>query len=126
MENQIKHEKKYWIYKTKQMPLGSIYTCFTNCNCGNAYTGDVFYNNLAKIRLVDMQDYIKRGYFDVYSVKRLSDGEVFTIGDVCVRGVITGFSVGAKGTPFIGGMTVTYKTNESIVTESINHINKSL
>ena len=55
---------------------------------------EIFYNNnnIYKFLFNKLEYYLKNGYI-IHSVKRLSDGEVFTVGDVSNIGIINGFHI---------------------------------
>lgn len=76
-------EKDYEILSVKSVPLGSIWTCVKNSTFGISYKGDVFYCSGGAIRGFQVLEDLNKGRYSIYSVKRISDGEVFTVGDLC-------------------------------------------
>jgi hypothetical protein len=74
-------EKTYEILSVLQPHVNSKYILIKNKSFGISYVGDVYYCNGAKIRGFDMMDKIKYSNWKIHSVKRLSDSEVFTVGD---------------------------------------------
>jgi ribosomal protein L19 len=74
-------EKDYEILSVLQPHVNLKYTLIKNKQFGNSYNGDVYYHSGAEIRGFDMLDKIKNNAWKIHSVKRLSDGEIFTVGD---------------------------------------------
>jgi hypothetical protein len=74
-------KKDYEILSVLQPHINSKYTLIKNKQFGISYNGDVYHCNGANIRGFDMLDNIKTSNWKIHSVKRLSDGEIFSIGD---------------------------------------------
>lgn len=78
----IKEEpKEYEIQTVIQPHVESKYTLYKNVQFGCCYNGDVYCCNGGQIRGFDMMENISKYNWKINSVKRLSDGEIFTIGD---------------------------------------------
>jgi hypothetical protein len=86
-------EKEYEILSVLQPHVNLKYTLIKNKQFGNSYNGDVYYHSGAEIRGFDMLDKIKNNAWKIHSVKRLSDGEIFTVGDKITDGIITKFDI---------------------------------
>lgn len=71
----------YEITIVLQPIVKSKYNLNKNMQFGCCYSGDVYTCNLAQIRGIDMKQNILKNNWEIYQVKRLSDGEIFTIGD---------------------------------------------
>lgn len=61
----------------------------------------------------------------IQSIRRLSDNEVFSIGDKCVHGVITSFKLDSNGIPYNGGIGVCFHTEERTITEGLKNCKKA-
>lgn len=78
----IKEEpKEYEIQTVIQPHVESKYTLYKNVQFGSCYNGDVYCCNGGRIRGFDMMENISKYNWKINSVKRLSDNEIFTIGD---------------------------------------------
>ena len=51
----------------------------------------------------------------IKSIRRISDNEIFSIGDECTSGIIVGFKFEEEGIPFSGGLGIKFD-NEDVIT----------
>jgi hypothetical protein len=86
-------EKDYEIITVLKPYVNSKYILIKNKSFGISYVGDVYYYNGSSIRGFDMMDNIKNSNWKIHSVKRLSDSEVFTVGNNTNAGIIKEFSI---------------------------------
>ena len=114
-------EKKYEILSfictenlhTTVIPKGTILCKTENSKFENGIIKDVEVNLL------------KYPHWKIFSIKRLSDNEVFSIGDKCTNGIITGFKLDSNGTPYSGGIGISFHTEERTITEGLKRCEKA-
>lgn len=74
-------EKGYEILSVKQPHVNFIYKLIKNRQFGLFYNGDVYYHYGSEIRGFDMIDNIKDRGWEIMSIRRTSDDEIFAVGD---------------------------------------------
>ena len=91
-------EKDYEILSFRRVDIPCIYTLV------NGY----YYNKYeAQLTFSEMMETVKTGYSEIFSVKRLSDNEVFAVGEEDIDGKITEF--------LISGDSMWYRTARSVL-----------